>query len=137
MPSRSESSRKLAALLLRKAAQDEYVVAKLIGDPDSPEEIIGFHVQQAVEKMLKAVLSSRGVRFRKTHDLVELIDLLREHGIPFPGELEDIRQLTPFATEFRYDEFLVEPERPVDRSLFQTYLTTTRAWAETMVECQG
>ena len=130
-------SSKLANLLVRKAAQDEYVVAKLIDDPDSPDEVVGFHVQQALEKLLKAVLAFRGARFRKTHDLVELIDLLREHGVPFPDELEDIRQLTPFATAFRYDEFLVEPEGPMDRSMFSAFLAKTRAWAESMLRGEG
>jgi len=40
-----------ARLLLRKAAQDEFVLLKLILDPASPDEMIGFHAQQAVERV--------------------------------------------------------------------------------------
>jgi HEPN domain-containing protein len=126
-------SGRLAQLLLRKAAQDAFVVAKLIDDPESPDEAIGFHSQQAVEKLLKAVLASRGVRYRRTHDLVELIDLLREHSISFPAELEEIRRLTPFATEFRYDEFLDESQGQFDRAAVQLYIAKTRAWAQSML----
>ena len=36
-------SREHAELLLRKAAQDEFVVEKLSFDPASPDEVIGFH----------------------------------------------------------------------------------------------
>lgn len=45
------------ALLLRKAREDEFTVEKLIPDPASSDEVIGFHAQQAVEKVLKAVLA--------------------------------------------------------------------------------
>jgi len=37
--------RELAQLLLRKAAQDEYAMARLSGDPQASDEIIGFHAQ--------------------------------------------------------------------------------------------
>jgi len=50
MPSRERAER-----LLRKAAQDKFVLSKLVSDPASPDELIGFHAQQAIEKMLKAV----------------------------------------------------------------------------------
>ena len=82
-------SRELADVLLRKAEQDEFALDKLIPDPNSPDEIIGFHAQQAIEKMLKAVLASAAVRYRYTHDLVELLDLLRKNSIACPKELEE------------------------------------------------
>src|SRR5688500_18217496 len=66
-----------AAVLKRKALQDIFAVEKLLTDSASPDEIIGFHAQQAVEKLFKAVLAARSIHFRRTHDLVELIDLIR------------------------------------------------------------
>jgi hypothetical protein len=54
-----------ARLLLRKAAQDEFVLLKLIPDPASPDEMIGFHAQQAIEKMLKAVLAAKAIQYRR------------------------------------------------------------------------
>jgi HEPN domain-containing protein len=56
--------REHAELLLRKAAQDEFTVEKLFPDPASPDEVIGFHAQQVVEKTLKAVLALRAVPYR-------------------------------------------------------------------------
>lgn len=50
-------SRDNAEVLLRKAKGDEFTVEKLIPDPASQDEIIGFHAQQAVEKLLKADLA--------------------------------------------------------------------------------
>jgi HEPN domain-containing protein len=129
-------SRERAEILLRKAAQDEFTVLKLIPDPASPDEVIGFHAQQAVEKMLKAVLSFKSVRYRRTHDLVELMDLVRENGITFPEIVEESRRLGPFATTFRYDDLLAEPEEPFDRSWALECIRRTRAWAESVVGLQ-
>ncbi|MDI6793295.1 MAG: HEPN domain-containing protein, partial [bacterium] len=36
---------------------------------------MGFHAQQTAEKSIKAILIWEGIKFRKTHDLSELIDL--------------------------------------------------------------
>ncbi len=126
-----------AELLLRKAEQDEFTIEKLIDDPQSPDEIIGFHAQQAVEKLLKAVLAFHEIRYRKTHDLVELIDLLRENNVTFPDELEEIRWLSPFATEFRYDELPEEPESPFERSWAQACVDRTRKLAESIIRQEG
>jgi hypothetical protein len=41
-------SREHAELLLHKARQDEFALEKLISDPALPDEIIGFHAQQAI-----------------------------------------------------------------------------------------
>ena len=49
----SMRSRQYAEILLRKAAQDEFVLTVLVPLPESPDEAIGFHAQQAVEKLLK------------------------------------------------------------------------------------
>ena len=127
-------SRRLAELLLRKAAQDEYAIHKLIDDPDAPDEIIGFHAQQAVEKMLKAILALHGIRYRKTHDLVELLDLMRDNSIPFSEHLENVRRLTPYATVFRYDEYLLDAGTSLDRNALLHHLKEIRQWAETQLQ---
>jgi len=38
------------------------------------DEVIGFHCQQAAEKLLKALLSDLGAAFHKTHELGALMD---------------------------------------------------------------
>ncbi len=58
-----------ARLLLRKARQDVVVVARAVDDQEIADEIVGFHVQQAAEKCMKAVLCARGISYRRTHDL--------------------------------------------------------------------
>ena len=124
------ASIELAQILLRKAEQDEYAIEKLAGEPDAPDELIGFHAQQATEKLLKAVLAARGIRYRKTHDLVELIDLLKKSGIPYPQDVEDLRFLTPFATDLRYVEVSALGTPKLDRDPMRARLRTTRTWAE-------
>jgi len=50
------------------------------------------------------------VRYRRTHDLAELIDLLNDHRIEHPPELDKSIGLTPFAAEMRYDYLPPEPD---------------------------
>ena len=119
-------SRELAAKLLRKAAQDQFVVEKLLPDPNSPEDLIGFHAQQAVEKTLKAILALAFVPYAHTHDLLELIDLVRTKGFDFPPDLEEVKRLTTFAVGFRYEEL----QPPFDRAWALDCVRRTRAWAE-------
>jgi len=50
------------------------------------------NVQQAVEKMLKAVLAESGIKLRKTHSINELVTVLAESGMKVDIE-EDERDL--------------------------------------------
>lgn len=62
-----------------------------------------FHAQQSVEKSLKAVLFTRNLEFRRTHDLVELADKLRLAGAAMPCPTEALARLNPYAVLYRYD----------------------------------
>ena len=128
--------REHAELLLRKAAQDEFTLEKLFPDPASPDEVIGFHAEQAVEKTLKAVLALSEVPYPPTHNLALLLDLLFEHRIVSPPAFEDIRRLTPFAAELRYEDLPEEAERPFDRSWALDCVRRVRAWAESVLRAQ-
>lgn len=121
--------RKHIERLLTKAAQDEYVVDRLLADDDAPVEAFGFHAQQAAEKLLKAVLVAAGAHYPRTHRLAELIDLLRAAGVQVPLEFDDVRYLTPFAVEFRYDIVPEEDETPLDKHQVSHALQALRAWA--------
>lgn len=123
---------KLAKKFLRKADQDMTVLEKWRQDPDIAGEILGFHAQQAAEKMLKAILSYKGIEVPLTHRLADLIDLGKDHGIVLTERLEDIRFLTPFAVEFRYDLY-EEDEEPVDFEEIFALLKELRKWAKTII----
>ncbi len=55
----------LALLFLAKAAQDVQAVDILLTDTRVADEIVGFHCQQAAEKLLKAVLVERDIEFHR------------------------------------------------------------------------
>ena len=79
-------------------------------------EIFGFHVQQAVEKALKAWLCILGVAFPRIHDLDELGALLEEAGQKIPKFLHVLLEFTDFAVAFRYDAF-PDLEGDIDRDV--------------------
>jgi HEPN domain-containing protein len=72
-----EKNKPIFALLIDSASQD-FAACKLLADSRGiGDAIVGFHAQQAIEKSLKAVLSARMIEFRRTHDLISLLDLLQ------------------------------------------------------------
>jgi HEPN domain-containing protein len=84
----------LARVLLARAINDETLVRKVSADTDVADAIVGFHAQQAAEKLIKAVLVARRVAFIKSHALSYLVGLVDEHHIDAPPELAeaDVRQ---------------------------------------------
>jgi hypothetical protein len=66
-------------VLLHKAAQDEAPLQRLLPHADLDDELIGFHAQQAVEKLLKAWLAHLGVDYPRTHSLGTLVEILGAH----------------------------------------------------------
>ncbi|MFH0981292.1 MAG: HEPN domain-containing protein, partial [Planctomycetota bacterium] len=94
-------SRDHARILLEKAAEDEWILARTVDAPDAPLAAIGFHAQQAVEKHLKAVLTSQSVDYPRTHNLALLLDLIQRQGLGCPTDAATIPRLTPFAVTFR------------------------------------
>lgn len=111
--------------LVKKAEQDEFVADKLLADPDSPAEALGFHLQQAAEKYLKAALSFKQIKFPRTHQLVILLDLLKRHKLKFPREFEKLKWLSPYAVAFRYD-LLVDEDIPGKDIDFQSARNTIK-----------
>lgn len=82
-----------------KIGKDEIVTEKPATDG------ICFHMQQCVEKYLKAYLIYHGKEFRKTHDIAELIELCSGIDSEF-RELQKTGaiELTDYAVEIRYGE---------------------------------
>jgi HEPN domain-containing protein len=132
-------SAKLAALLLQKAMQDQYVMNRLLEDPSAPDEVIGFHAQQAVEKLIKAVLARRAIEYRRTHQLEELVAVLDDSGIATPLQLSEAIALTPFAVELRYDVLPIRDDAapPFDRQWAKHCLERVAEWAVSVVEGRG
>lgn len=122
----SPEQRDVARALLAKAHGDEIVLTKLIEDVDVPDDILGFHAQQAVEKLLKAVLAASGVPFSRSHNLSYLVGLLNDAGLELPEAIVALEDLTPWAVEFRYDE---SSHALLDREATLQVVVATRVWA--------
>lgn len=116
------------ALEFMGAADDDlYMADAVIRDPAAPDSGIGFHLQQAAEKLLKAVLANRDVHFQRSHDLKYLFEQVALSGTPAPSELLELRILSPFAAPLRYI-----PSRGIrsfDRQHMWQLVDELRAWA--------
>ncbi len=123
-------ARELALLLQRKATSDEAILAKLLDDPDIPDDALGFHVQQAVEKRLKAVLAINEVEFEHTHSIGYLTALLERHGIEGPEHHEQLKDLTPWAVDARYSDQLVHT---LDRAAVGDLVAFVREWSQRLI----
>jgi len=73
-----------------------------------PTDTICFHVQQCVEKYLKALLHARGITFAKTHDVHKLLTLLPLVDRPMLDQ-EMQERLTDYATVSRYPDIIADP----------------------------
>ena len=85
-----------------------------------PLEIICYHCQQAIEKLLKGVLISRGVTIKKTHDLGLLAEMLQEYTEVDEKYLEMCDDLTPYGIKIRYPQELFIEEYHVKKALEET-----------------
>ena len=66
------------------------------------DEIVGFHIQQAAEKFLKAWLVLWSEPYPLTHNLARLLTLLQEKT-PAAAQFRDLNEYTAYAVQFRYD----------------------------------
>lgn len=127
MAAEPRSGDDLARLLMEKAAGDEKILLRLIDEADIPDDGLGFHAQQAVEKRIKAVLAQNEIVYERTHNIAYLLKLLDDAGITKPNEAADLPNLSPWAAELRYGRPLgATPSRPQMRRLVEQ----TRAWAD-------
>ena len=105
-----------ARAMLRMAHKD---FNALIGMQDNPlfaDEIFGFHIQQAVEKALKAWLCIHTDTYPMTHELARLLALLELRGIEV-NAYWPLVQYTIFAVQARYEEGITELDEPIDRKM--------------------
>ena len=120
-----------ARAFLDRADADLAAVRALETVDAVPDEIVGFHAQQAAEKLLKAVLAARGIDFPRTHSIRFLLDHLADHGLAAPAQLDGVTQLYPFAVQLRYEAPL--DEEPLDRPAVRELLERLRDWTASLV----
>ncbi len=93
---------KLARSLVEKAEHDLHLV-KMGLEHGAFLDVICFHLQQAAEKLIKALLAARHIDYPHTHDLEQFIELATP---PFP-EIAKFREAFSgfggYAVAMRYD----------------------------------
>ena len=95
------------SLLLHKATVDFNASKKLLelfeqGNIELDLELIFFHMQQSVEKLLKALLTLHKIPYTKTHDIEQISTLLQNNNITLVENIEQFNSLTNYAVEGRY-----------------------------------
>lgn len=103
--------REVAQMLLDKAKEDLSAARALIVAGDQADQVVGFHLQQAAEKALKAVLASEAVEIPRTHDLAYVVESLSDLGVGLPEAVASCEWLTPWGVLFRYDVGPAELDR--------------------------
>lgn len=86
-------------------AEEDFLSAKTLLESGIYNQVC-FHSQQAVEKMLKAFLKSRGIVPPKIHSLLELLEMCKEEGARFDSFQEGCEYLSRFYVPTRYPDAL-------------------------------
>ena len=74
---------------------------KLLEDEDLTQSA-AFHVQQSIEKSLKAIIENLDLRVPRIHDLEKLLGIIIENNINFKSNVEMISLINDIYIETRY-----------------------------------
>ncbi len=103
------NARRMLAMALK-----DFKALHVMMDPEKvDDEIFGFHVQQAVEKSIKAWLVHLNVDFPKTHDVRALVGILAQTGADVEG-IWSLVEFNNFGVQFRYESY--DDQGGLDRS---------------------
>jgi HEPN domain-containing protein len=116
---------------LRKALQDQAILEILVDDYTISNDAVGFHAQQAAEKLLKALLVLYQQDYPRSHDLNILISLLARINIFLPSELQALADLSPMATIYRYED--LPSDSQVSRHEWRDWIEILRKLVENSI----
>ena len=125
-----------ARSMLRMAHKDFNALVGMQENPLFADEIFGFHVQQAVEKALKAWLCTCDAIYPMTHELTRLLALLENESADVE-KFWPLVQYTLFAVQARYDEGVTDLDEPIDRAVEVENVRELLAHVELMIAAQG
>ena len=95
--------------MLISVAELDLDALRIVRETTVADEIVGFHAQQAAERLFKAWAAALGLMFPLTHDLEILIDLVRDRQAE-ADRFRDLICLRPLAVRFRYERIGGDPE---------------------------
>ena len=104
-----ETINRLVAQWVRIAERDLLTAQQGLEAQEIIAETVCYHLQQVVEKYLKAYLVRHQVEFSKTHNIMLLLNLCATIDAAFLTELADADMLTDYAVEIRYPDDWYEP----------------------------
>ena len=123
----ADERREVADHLVSGARADLAAARELEAIEDPRDNVLGFHAEQAVEKSLKAALVLAGEEAPATHNLVELVDRLRDAGVEPPPAVDRVAAaLTPWGVLFSDNE----GEHDLDRDAALEAATEAVAFAQ-------
>jgi len=120
----SDELRQLVDNWLIKAGNDLKIGRDEMKTAEPTTDMVCYHMQQCVEKCLKAYLISHQKPFRRTHDIAELIEQCKEVDPKFDALYQkQADTLTIYGVEIRYpDDFYMptreEAETSIEIALF-------------------
>ncbi|AUD04762.1 HEPN domain-containing protein [Spirosoma pollinicola] len=97
------SDKEIAIASWLTKAEHDLTTAHLVFNhlPDY-KDTVAFHCQQAVEKLLKAYLIHLSIDFRRSHDLIYLLDLIDQPNLFTIDDYNQLARLQDYAVEIRY-----------------------------------
>jgi HEPN domain-containing protein len=115
-----------AELLLLKSAEDRECLNYPL-----PSTSFGYHATQAVEKLMKALISARGEVYPFTHELEKLQSQLKNAGEILPALTCEFDDLQPYAVLIRYDA--AKELTSAERGRFIETVDVLRKWIEARI----
>lgn len=89
-----------------------------------------YHVQQAAEKLIKALLVLAGVPFRRTHDLDDLVSRLLPIYPRFTEPAEAVRHVSVWGIAYRYPGLEDMPEPLPEIAELERMIALVKAFAD-------
>jgi len=97
------TKKKIFCEWIEKADEDFNFASLNLSDPSNPFYAqICYHLQQAAEKYLKAYIVAYKLKFKKIHDLLELLRICMEREPSFSSLSQECEFLTDYYIDTRY-----------------------------------
>ena len=117
-------------------AKNDLKAAQILIDTKDP--LIGvalYHIEQASEKALKALLIACNTSFALTHDLKILLKNCTSAGFDLHEFCDDIAEINPYATKSRYpNKSYIEPAMSTVKSYIKR-AALLLAFVQTEIDC--
>jgi len=104
---------------IEKASRD-IKSAEVLKENDCGNDMVAFHCQQAVEKLLKAYIIAKAGVIINSHSLIYLCKEAEKYSLEFKKHIKDCAFVNQFYIETRYpaDEPLIVSDEEADECIF-------------------